>query len=97
MRDYFDHEKLEVYQLELAFITWVTKFVVLTKERPVNARLGEVIDQVDRAFVAKGVCSKDDIQEGKQLLVRIVSHPYQADCALRFFIPIVPDGEGRAR
>jgi hypothetical protein len=32
MRTYFDHEKLDVYQLELRFITWVTALLVDIKQ-----------------------------------------------------------------
>ena len=113
MRTYFDHEKLDVYQLELRFITSVTALLVKIKQRPTNARIAEVSDQLDRAslsallntaegngrrqrraraksfddargsatecaacldaLVAKGVCSAAEIDEGKQLLLRIVS------------------------
>lgn len=113
MRSYFDHEKLDVYQLELSFITWVTDVLIRIKQRPVEARIGEVIDQLDRAslsallntaegngrrqcqtrakffddargsvtecaacldaLVAKEVCTREEIDEGKQLLLRIAS------------------------
>ena len=33
----FDHEKLDVYQLELKFLTWVTQFLVDMSFRIVNA------------------------------------------------------------
>jgi hypothetical protein len=33
MRTYFDHEKLDVDQLELRFITWVTALLVKIKQR----------------------------------------------------------------
>ena len=113
VRTYFDHEKLDVYQLELRFITWVTAFLAKIKQRPRNARTAEVVDQLDRAslsallntaegngrrqrrtrakffddargsatecaacldaLVAKAVCNSEDIDEGKQLLLRIAS------------------------
>ena len=113
MRTYFDHEKLDVYQLELRFITWVTALLAKIKQRPTNARTTEVVDQLDRAslsallntaegngrrqrrtrakffddargsatecaacldaLVAKGVCNSEEIDEGKQLLLRIAS------------------------
>jgi four helix bundle protein len=113
MRTYFDHEKLDVYQLELRFITWVTALLLKIKQRSINARIAEVSDQLDRAslsallntaegngrrqrrtrakffddargsatecaacldaLVAKGVCSSGEIDEGKQLLLRIAS------------------------
>src|SRR5207247_323118 len=113
MRTYFDHEKLDVYQLELRFVTWVTALLVNIKQRSTDARIAEVSDQLDRAslsallntaegngrrqrrtrakffddargsvtecavcldaLVAKGVCSAEETDEGKQLLLRIVS------------------------
>jgi four helix bundle protein len=113
MRTYFDHEKLDVYQLELSFITWVTKLITEIRSRSVTGRITEVIDQLDRAslsallntaegngrwqrqtrakffddargsvtecaacldaLVAKGVCAEEEIEEGKQLLLRIAS------------------------
>jgi len=113
VRTYFDHEKLDVYQLELRFVTWVTVLLANIKQRPTQARITEVLDQLDRAslsallntaegngrrqrrtrakffddargsatecaacldgLVAKGVCSAGEIDEGKQLLLRITS------------------------
>jgi four helix bundle protein len=113
VRTYFDHEKLDVYHLELRFITWVTALLARIKQRPTNARITEVLDQLDRAslsallntaegngrrqrrtrakffddargsatecaacldaLVAKGVCTGGEIDEGKQLLLRIAS------------------------
>ena len=108
----FDHEKLEVYQLELQFIAWVTAlFAELKEARP--PRLAETLDQLDRAsisqvlntaegngrrgslqrakffddargsatecagcldiLVAKGAARTDRVEEGKALLVRVVS------------------------
>lgn len=113
MRSYFDHEKLDVYQLELAFVSWVTPLLASVKQRAGTARTAEVIDQLDRAslsallntaegngrrqrqtrakffddargsvtecaacldaLVAKGICGEQEIEEGKQLLLRIAS------------------------
>jgi len=113
MRAYFDHEKLDVYQLELAFIEWVTPLLAKIKQSATTARTAEVIDQLDRAslsallhtaegngrrqrqtrakflddargsvtecaacldaLVAKRVCTENEIEEGKQLLLRIAS------------------------
>jgi four helix bundle protein len=113
VRTDFDHEKLDVYQLELRFITWVTALLVNVKRRPTDARMAEVVDQLDRAslsallntaegngrrqrrtrakffddargsgtecaacldvLVAKGICTVVEIDEGKQLLLRITS------------------------
>ena len=113
MRTYFDHEKLDVYQLELQFIAWVTTLLADIKSRRTDARIAEVLSQVDRAslsallntgegngrrqrrtrakffddargsacecaacldaLVAKNVCEREQIDEGKQLLLRIAS------------------------
>jgi len=47
----FDHEKLDVYQLELEFITWVTDLLVEIKSGPTSATR-EVRDQLDRASLS---------------------------------------------
>ena len=113
MRSYFDHEKLDVYQLELRFITWVTALLATIKLRPMGARIAEVSDQLDRASLsallntaegngrrqrqtrakflddargsvtecaacldalfAKGICTQEEIDDGKQMVLRIVS------------------------
>ena len=113
MRTYFDHEKLEVYQLELAFIAWVTPLLTKVKQSGTTTRTAEVIDQLDRAslsallntaegngrrqrqtrakffddargsatecaacldaLTAKKLCSAEEVTEGKELLLRIVS------------------------
>lgn len=113
MRTYFDHEKLEVYQLELAFITWVTPLLAKVKQSSPQIRVAEVLDQLDRAslsallntaegngrrqrqtrakffddargsatecaacldaLVAKKLSTIEEVQEGKELLLRIVS------------------------
>src|SRR5437867_12994000 len=52
MRSYFDHEKLDVYQLELRFITWVTALLLKIKQRSTDARIAEVSDQLDRASLS---------------------------------------------
>ena len=52
MRTYFYHEKLDVYQLELRFITWVTALLAKIKQRPRDARIAEVSDQLDRASLS---------------------------------------------
>ena len=107
-----DHEKLDVYQLELSFISWLTD--LFEEMRDVKGpRLSEVLDQLDRAslsqllntaegngkrvsqlrarffddargsatecaacldaLVAKRACSAKRVEEGKAMLVRIVS------------------------
>jgi four helix bundle protein len=112
MTTQFDHEKLDVYELELRFITWVTPLLEDVKNCG-KPRLAEVCDQLDRAslsallntaegngkrqrpvrakffddargsatecaacldaLVAKGACSIQRVQEGKEMLIRIVS------------------------
>ena len=112
MRSYFDHEKLDVYQLELAFLTWVAPLLIRIKGGA-NARPAEIIDQLDRAslsallntaegngrrqrqtrakflddargsitecaacldaLVARRICAQEEVDEGKQLLLRIAS------------------------
>src|SRR5258708_2541956 len=107
----FDHEKLEVYKLELLFITWATPLLKELKEDR-TASLSEVRDQLDRAslsallntaegnskryknvrakyfddargsatesaacldaIVAKGACESNRVDEGKDILLRIV-------------------------
>src|SRR5213595_870915 len=52
MRTYFDHEKLDVYRLELRFITWVTRLLLDIKQRSTNARIADVSDQLDRASLS---------------------------------------------
>jgi len=113
MRTYFDHENLDVYQLELRFVEWVSALLGNVKKRPTDARIAEVSDQLDRAslssllntaegngrrqrrtrakffddargsvmecaacldaLVAKGICTKEEIQQGKEMLLRIAS------------------------
>ena len=47
----FDHERLDVYQLELAFIGWVTTlFEELRDQKP--GRIAEVCDHLDRASLS---------------------------------------------
>jgi four helix bundle protein len=113
MRTYFDHENLDVYQLELRFVAWLAALLANVKRRPFGARIAEVSDQLDRAslssllntaegngrrqrqtrakffddargsvtecaasldaLVAKGICPKEEVQEGKEMLLRIAS------------------------
>ena len=47
----FDHEKLDVYQLELRFIGWVTTLFEDLKEQKVG-RIAEVCDHLDRASLS---------------------------------------------
>ena len=47
----FDHEKLDVYQIELQFITWLTDFFIeVSQSRP--ARCSELFEQLDRASLS---------------------------------------------
>ena len=52
MQNYFDHEKLEVCQVELAFLTWLTPLLTKVKASGVTSRTGEVLDQLDRASLS---------------------------------------------
>lgn len=53
MRNYFDHEKLEVYQTELAFIAWLSPLLSKVKQSGgTTTRAAEVIDQLDRASLS---------------------------------------------
>lgn len=52
MNRQFDHEKLNVYQIELKYIEWVTDFIESIKNNGVDVRIGEVIKQLDRASLS---------------------------------------------
>jgi four helix bundle protein len=47
----FDHEKLDVYQFELKFISWVTELFEEIAGKGVK-KTGEVCDQLDRASLS---------------------------------------------
>jgi four helix bundle protein len=47
----FDHEKLDVYQLELKFLTWTTEFLVDISE-PSATQKRELITKLDRASLS---------------------------------------------
>jgi four helix bundle protein len=47
----FDHERLDVYQLELQFISWITPLLEQAKASDVG-RTREVCDQLDRASLS---------------------------------------------
>ena len=108
----FDHERLDVYQLELKFIAWVTPLIEEVKAES-GSLVRETCNHLDRAslsalfntaegngkrqsklrarffddargsasecaacldaLVAKRVCNDDRIDEGKELLIRIVA------------------------
>ncbi len=44
----FDHEKLDVYRVELGFIAWLAEFMDETSHSPIQHRR-ELIEQLDRA------------------------------------------------
>jgi four helix bundle protein len=48
----FDHEKLDVYQLELKFLAWATEFLVELADTPSPVNKRELIDQLDRASLS---------------------------------------------
>jgi four helix bundle protein len=48
----FDHEKLDVYQLELKFLGWATEFLVEVADVPSPVNKRELIDQLDRASLS---------------------------------------------
>ena len=52
MRTYFDHENLDVYQLELRFVEWVSVLLANVKQCPSDARIAEVSNQLDRASLS---------------------------------------------
>ena len=47
----FDHEKLDVYQLELRFLSWVTQFLA-DISGPLPAQSRELREQLDRASLS---------------------------------------------
>jgi four helix bundle protein len=48
----FDHEKLDVYQIELKFLAWATEFLVELADFPSPVNKRELIDQLDRASLS---------------------------------------------
>ena len=51
MNHMFDHEKLDVYGVELEFIRWLTDFLEEVSEYPAAQRR-ELVDQLDRASMS---------------------------------------------
>jgi four helix bundle protein len=47
----FDHERLDVYKLELSFIAWVTGLIKDVKKAP-DVSVAEVCDQLDRSSLS---------------------------------------------
>jgi hypothetical protein len=47
----FDHEKLDVYGLELEFVAWTTDFLEEVLQSPVPHRR-ELLDRLDRACIS---------------------------------------------
>ena len=48
----FDHEKLDVYQLELKFLAWATELLVELADKPSLVNKRELSDQLDRASLS---------------------------------------------
>ena len=63
MHHKFDHEKLDVYRLELRFISWVTALIEEVKKTS-GPKVREVCDHLDRASLS----SLFNTAEGSQLL-----------------------------
>src|SRR5499427_6152523 len=64
----FDHEKLDVYQIELQFIAWLADFFVeISKSRA--ARCRELFDQLDRASLSAllNTAEGNGKRQGRQL------------------------------
>jgi hypothetical protein len=51
MEPIFDRDKLDVYALELQFVTWTTDFLEEVTQSPVSGRR-ELVDQLDRASIS---------------------------------------------
>ena len=51
METIFDHEKLDVYGLELQFVAWTADFLIEASQSPVPHRR-ELLDQLDRACLS---------------------------------------------
>jgi hypothetical protein len=65
----FDHEKLDVYQLELKFLTWVTQFLAnLSRLSATESR--ELRQQLDRAGVSQKHEDDDELEDEMRVLVR---------------------------
>jgi len=47
----FDHERLDVYKVELSFIAWVTGLIKEAKKAP-DVSVAEVCDQLDRSSLS---------------------------------------------
>jgi hypothetical protein len=63
----FDHEKLDVYGVELEFVRWLTEF--FDDARGSALECAACLD----ASVAKRIATRDRIQPGKEALVRFVA------------------------
>jgi four helix bundle protein len=48
----FDHERLDVYKLELEFVAWVTDLFEVISKVPAATRSREVCDHLDRASLS---------------------------------------------
>jgi hypothetical protein len=52
MEPIFDHEKLDVYGLQLQFVAWTADFLIEASQSPVPHRR-ELLDQLDRASLSR--------------------------------------------
>ena len=48
----FDHERLDVYKVELEFVAWVTDLFEVISKAPAATRSREVCDHLDRASLS---------------------------------------------
>jgi four helix bundle protein len=48
----FDHERLDVYKVELEFVAWVSDLFEVISKAPATARSREVCDHLDRASLS---------------------------------------------
>lgn len=62
----FDHEKLDIYRLELAFIQWLSPLMSECKVAEAPSR--EILDQIDRASLSAllNTAEGNDKRQGKQ-------------------------------
>ena len=78
MNHQLDHEKLEVYQIELQFVAWATDLMVELLDSPESKvrRITEVFDHLDRAALsslfntAEGNGKRQMRQRAKFLMTR---------------------------
>lgn len=63
----FDHEGLDVYQLELRFIAWVTPLLEEAVQQT-SGKPREVCDQLDRASLSSLLNENEDEDDKKTLV-----------------------------